>query len=216
MKLAAVREQLCSDPALGGVAFSDAWRTTVDNWLIEHFAEAVRSAGSGDSTDGVALVAVGGYGRGDLAPASDLDLVLVHRSKNAPAQLAEAIWYPIWDEGLKLGHAVRTIGQAMDLGAEDLDTATSLLAVRHLAGDESVSIELATAATGQWRKYAKRYLSMLKNAVEERQARAGEVAFLLEPDLKDGRGGLRDIHSLVGRSGPSGARRWRSRSARQR
>src|SRR4051812_37687751 len=123
MSLATDRDRLLADRTLTGCAFADAWRATVDPWLIERFDAA---AALGDPTS-VALVAVGGYGRGDLAPGSDLDLLLLYRSKNPPAELAEAIWYPIWDEGLKLGHSVRTVKDALGLAAEDLDTATALL-----------------------------------------------------------------------------------------
>jgi [protein-PII] uridylyltransferase len=180
------------DSSLEGMAFSDRWAGEVDRWLIERYEDATRGAGPG----GLALVAVGGYGRGDLSPGSDLDLLLLHGGKAAPAEVAEKIWYPIWDEGLKLGHSVRTTSEALDLAADDLDTATSLLTTRHLAGDRALTDELAAAAGERWRKRSKRYLSMLRSSVAARQARFGEVAYLLEPDLKEGRGGLRDIHAL--------------------
>jgi [protein-PII] uridylyltransferase len=102
----------------------------------------------------------------------------------------------VWDSGLKLGHAVRTVKEALALGADDLDTATALLAVRHLAGDRALSDELATKADLQWRKRARRWLATMAESVRARHRRAGEVAFLLEPDLKEGRGGLRDAQAL--------------------
>ncbi|HWJ99045.1 MAG TPA: nucleotidyltransferase domain-containing protein, partial [Acidimicrobiales bacterium] len=111
----------------------------MDSWLIGLFEAAQASDGD---VGGAALVAVGGYGRGDLAPGSDLDLLLLYRGKNPPAELAEKIWYPIWDEGLKLGHSVRTVKEALDLSAEDLDTATSLLTIRHLAGESGLTAEM--------------------------------------------------------------------------
>ncbi len=145
-------------------------------------------------------MAVGGYGRGELAPQSDLDLVLVHggkrRDQGGLPELAERIWYPIWDQGLKLGHSVRSRSEALRLAADDLDTATSLLDIRHLAGDRSVSIELADQALAQWRKDAQHRLVELGRSVAERHRTGGEVAFRLEPDLKRGRGGLRDVHAL--------------------
>ena len=192
MSLAGQRDRLKADAGLTGGAFSEAWRAEVDPWLVGVFAAAVAAHGA----EGLALVAVGGYGRGDLAPGSDLDLLLLHRSKQPPAEVAEAVWYPIWDEGLKLGHSVRTVAQALDLAADDLDTATSLLTTRHLAGDEALTAELAEAAAAQWKKRNKKFLGMLRDSVAARQAQYGEVAFLLEPDLKEGRGGLRDIHAL--------------------
>ena len=110
--------------------------------------------------------------------------------------VADRIWYPIWDAGLKLGHAVRTVKEALALAADDLDTATGLLQVRHLAGDRRLTDELARKAELGWRKRSKRWLATMARRVRERHARAGEVAFLLEPDLKEGRGGLRDVHAL--------------------
>jgi [protein-PII] uridylyltransferase len=193
MSLAADRERLLGDRTLTGSRFADAWRATVDPWLAERFGAAV--ADRPDPT-GLALVAVGGYGRGDLAPGSDLDLLLLHADKVAPGGVAEAIWYPIWDEGLKLGHSVRTVKEALDLASEDLDTATSLLSARCLAGDDALVAELLEATRTLWAKKGKRLLGQLRLAVAARQAQHGEVAFLLEPDLKEGRGGLRDIHAL--------------------
>jgi [protein-PII] uridylyltransferase len=193
MSLAAARERLMGDPGLRGAAFADAWRATVDPWLAERFGAAVAGAAE---LPRLALVAVGGYGRGDLAPGSDLDLLLLHDAKVAPAAVAEAIWYPIWDEGLKLGHSVRTVKEALDLAGEDLDTATSLLSARCLAGDPALVEELLDGVRTLWSKKGKRLLGQLRLSVGARQAQHGEVAFLLEPDLKEGRGGLRDIHAL--------------------
>ncbi len=193
MTLAADRDRLLADGSLRGCAFADAWRATVDPWLVDRFTAATEGP---PERDDLALVPVGGYGRGDLAPGSDLDLLLLYRGKNPPGEVAEKIWYPIWDEGLKLGHSVRTSKEALDLSAEDLDTATSLLTIRHLAGDEALTAELSAAAAAQWTKRSKRFLAMLRDSVAARQTQQGEVAFLLEPDLKEGRGGLRDIHAL--------------------
>lgn len=153
---------------------------------------------------GVALVAVGGYGRGELSFQSDIDVVLVHSGRRAMGretgpdlrEVADRIWYPIWDAGLKLGHAVRTVDEALALAADNLDTATSLLEVRAIGGDEALADELATKALRLWRKRSRRFLATMAERVRRRHADAGEVAFLLEPDLKEGRGGLRDVHAL--------------------
>ena len=193
MTLARDLDRLKADATLRGTAFSDAWRATVDPWLAARFDQA-RSAHP--VAGRVALVAVGGYGRGDLAPGSDLDVLLLHDARSAPKDLAEAIWYPIWDEGLKLGHSVRTPDEALRLAAEDLDTATSLLSCRAVAGDVDLVAELSDGVQTLWSKRGKRLLGQLRESVAARQARFGEVAFLLEPDLKEGRGGLRDIQSL--------------------
>ena len=92
-----------------------------DEWLAELFDNA-----DGEKT-GMALVAVGGYGRQELAPGSDLDLILTYKDGYDADSLANQIWYPIWDEGLKLGHAVRTVERSLRLAETDLETATALL-----------------------------------------------------------------------------------------
>jgi [protein-PII] uridylyltransferase len=149
----------------------------------------------------VALVAVGGYGRGDLCPGSDLDVLLVHDRRDRADRkevegLAEQVWYPLWDAGLKLGHAVRTVKEAVSLAADDLDTATSLLDTRLIVGDARLADDLAERARKSWQAKPARWLRALGARVAERHEQSGEVAFLLEPDVKDGRGGLRDVHSL--------------------
>ena len=131
-----------------------------------------------------------------MCPTSDIDLLLVHHKKIEVKALADRIWYPIWDAGLKLGHSVCTVGQALSLAGDDLDTATALLSSRLIAGDTDPVDELAERATAQWTRASRRWLSELDRRVAARHASAGEVAFLLEPDLKEGRGGIRDVHAL--------------------
>ena len=192
MSITEVRAQLAADDSLVGRALCDAWTADVDRWLDELVTVAVEGSDPG----GVALVAVGGYGRGELSLQSDIDVLLLHEGRDDIGELADRLWYPIWDARMKLGHAVRTVKEALALAADDLDTATGLLQVRHLAGDRRLTDELATKAELQWRKRAKRWLAAMSARVRERHAQAGEVAFLLEPDLKEGRGGLRDVHAL--------------------
>ncbi|MBA3289091.1 MAG: [protein-PII] uridylyltransferase, partial [Acidimicrobiia bacterium] len=105
-------------------------------------------------------------------------------------------WYPLWDAGLKLGHAVRSIDDALALAGDDLDTATSLLTARPLAGDDELGRRIVTDGLARFRRSGRRWLDALRSQVIERREQAGDVAFLLEPDLKDGHGGLRDVHTL--------------------
>ena len=184
------RERLLADRNLSGAAWCEAYTGLVDQWLAALFDAASPPA------SGVALVAVGGYGRSELCPSSDIDVMLVHDKRVDVRDLAERIWYPIWDEGLKLGHSVCTVRQALSLAGDDLDTATALLSARLVAGDERVVTELGERAHAQWRGGARRWLEELARRVDERHASAGEVEFLLEPDLKEGRGGMRDVHAL--------------------
>ncbi len=189
-RLATVR----ADPALRGFEFCRAYTSAVDAWLAALYTAA------GGSSEGLALVAVGGYGRRELCPGSDLDLILLHggarRDRGDLMRLAERLWYPIWDRGMKLGHAVRTVKEAVSLAGSDLNTATAQLDTRLLVGDADLAAELSRRAAHQWRATGTRWLGALRDSVAERHAQAGEVAFLLEPDLKEGRGGLRDVHAL--------------------
>ena len=185
------RAALLAVPDLLGVPRARALSDLVDGW-VTHLFEGVAAG-----VPGVALAATGGYGRRELAPQSDLDLLLLHDGRQAAiGAVADGLWYPIWDEGVKLGHAVRTPKETISLASEDLDTATTLLQIRHLAGDAALTESVAEKALAQWRKRPKKWLTELRAGVTGRHAQSGEVAFLLEPDLKEGRGGLRDVHAL--------------------
>ena len=184
------RASVLDDPQLAGVALCRAYSDLVDKWLRDLFVAEF------GAIDGVALVAVGGYGRAELSPQSDIDLLLLHDGRPDIASIAERVWYPIWDEGLKLGHSVRTTKEALALAADDLDTATALLSSRCVAGDEGLVDDLATKSRALWQKRAKRWLAETSQRVRDRHAQFGEVAFLLDPELKEGRGGLRDVHAV--------------------
>jgi [protein-PII] uridylyltransferase len=162
-----------------------------DRWL----ASLLRRATGGDVSD-VALAAVGGYGRGELLAGSDLDVVLLHGRRRVVGELADAIWYPIWDSGVKLDHAVRTVDHARRVAAEDLKALLGMLDVRHIAGDPSLAEELRSAVLGDWRSAAPKRLPELAQVCRERAEAHGELAFLLEPDLKEARGGLRDVVAM--------------------
>jgi [protein-PII] uridylyltransferase len=164
-----------------------ARRTTqVDRWLAELLgAEA-----------GVALVAVGGYGRKELLPRSDLDVLLLHGGRDDIAGIADRIWYPVWDSGAELDHAVRTVPQARRVARADLKVALGLLSARHVAGDPDLTERLRAGALEDWRSAAPARLAELHAAHDERARTSGELAFLLEPDLKEARGGLRDVHAI--------------------
>lgn len=143
-----------------------------------------------------ALVAVGGYGRRELTPGSDLDVVLVHRGRTDIAAIADRVWYPIWDSGTRLDHAVRTVPEARAVARDDLKAALGLLNARHVAGDPEITGELRAGVLTDWRTDARRRLGDLIEMAADRAERFGELAFLLEPDLKEARGGLRDVHAV--------------------
>jgi [protein-PII] uridylyltransferase len=164
-----------------------ARRTTqVDRWLAELL---------GAEPD-VALVAVGGYGRREMLPRSDLDVLLLNGGRDDIAGIADRIWYPVWDSGAELDHAVRTVPQARRVARTDLKVALGLLSARHVAGDPDLTERLRAGALEDWRAAAPTRLAELHAAHDERARTSGELAFLLEPDLKEARGGLRDVHAI--------------------
>ncbi len=145
---------------------------------------------------GVALVAVGGYGRKELLPGSDLDVLMLHDGRDGIARIADRIWYPVWDSGARLDHAVRTVPQARRVARSDLKVALGLLHARHVAGDADLTTRLREGALEDWRANARTRLAELKGLHEERARLHGELAYLLEPDLKESRGGQRDVHAI--------------------
>jgi [protein-PII] uridylyltransferase len=187
------RARLFADTTTTGSAWCEFHREAVDSWLTSLFEEVAAADGIRPPA---ALVAVGGYGRGDLCPRSDIDVMLVHEKGFDAAALADRLWYPIWDTGIHMGHSVSTPAQALSLAASDLETATSLLSLRPIAGDAALAERLRAAAVEQWRSNAKQWLTQLAISVRERHATRGDVAFAQEPDLKEDRGGLRDVQAL--------------------
>ncbi|MCX5375594.1 [protein-PII] uridylyltransferase [Streptomyces sp. NBC_00091] len=192
---AAARLRLLHEESRSGPSRRSALSGLTDHWLNALFAQAARETG----VRGAALVAVGGYGRADLSPRSDLDLLLLHDGKAQPGQLsalADRLWYPVWDLGLALDHSVRTPGEARKTAAEDLKVHLGLLDARLVSGDAGLLAGLRTSVLADWRNQAPRRLPQLHALCRERAERAGELRFLLEPDLKEARGGLRDATAL--------------------
>ncbi|WP_326679933.1 [protein-PII] uridylyltransferase [Streptomyces sp. NBC_01237] len=192
---AAARLRLLQEKAQSGPPRRAALARLTDDWLTGLFTAAAEHAG----VRGAALVAVGGYGRGELSPRSDLDLLLLHDGSadaGALAALADRIWYPVWDLGLSLDHSVRTPGEARRTAGEDLKVQLGLLDARAVAGDLGLVAGLRTAILADWRNQAPRRLPALDELCRERAERMGELQFLLEPDLKEARGGLRDATAL--------------------
>ena len=147
----------------------------------------------------VALTAVGGYGRGELAPGSDLDILILHDGSNKADDLSQFIngfLYPLWSAGRAVDHSVRTRAQTRDIAAEDIRVALGLLDLRFIQGNKDLFATVDEDSRDSWRNNQKRNLPKLRESLEERANRSGELAFLLEPDLKEARGGLRDINAL--------------------
>lgn len=184
-RYAAARGEILRRPGPPGPGRRTALVELTDQWLRALFELA------GGRRHRAALVAVGGYGRGDLAVGSDLDLLVLHR--DGSGGFADRIWYPIWDVRVKLDHSVRTAAEARRLAAADLRVMLGLLDARAVAGDELLVEELLTSIRADWRAFALKRMDELRASVAERRERNGEVAYMLEPDLKESYGGLRDL-----------------------
>jgi [protein-PII] uridylyltransferase len=148
--------------------------------------------------EGVALVAVGGLGRRECAPRADVDLVLVHDGHPGIGTIADALWYPVWDAKIGLDHSVRTLPEALSVAHDDVKVGLALLDARHVAGDATLADRLRRSALDLWRRTAARGLPALRELAEARWQAHGELAFLLEGDVKEARGGLRDVGLLRG------------------
>jgi [protein-PII] uridylyltransferase len=158
-------------------------------------------AAIGSPATGAALVAVGGYGRRELSPRSDLDVVLVVRDGCDAADvatLAERLWYPLWDANVALDHSVRSERELRAAAHDDFRVALGLLDMRHVAGDPALTLATRSTALADWRRGAKRRLPALATATRARWERVGDLGHATTPDLKEAHGGLRDVVTLRG------------------
>jgi [protein-PII] uridylyltransferase len=145
----------------------------------------------------VALAAVGGYGRGELSPGSDLDITILHNFKNRKLdEFISDFLYPIWSNGSSVDHSVRTIEELLEIGKSDVRVVLGALELRFVAGNQDLVTEASERNLKLWQANCKNYFPILRSSITERTERSGELAFLLEPDLKEARGGLRDINIL--------------------
>ncbi|PZF81280.1 [protein-PII] uridylyltransferase [Jiangella anatolica] len=189
-RFVALRRAIVDDDSLGAARRAQTLSELADGWLARLFADVPETA-----RRGFALVAVGGYGRQELLPGSDLDVLLL-AGRGDPAVVADAIFYPVWDAGLALDHSVRTPGEALSVAATDLKAALGLIDARHVAGDPALTDALRSGVRDAWRKQAPSRLPELAAMCRERAASVGELAHLLEPDLVQAHGGLRDTLAL--------------------
>jgi [protein-PII] uridylyltransferase len=190
-RLKAVREELFAAGPPPGRAWCTAWTAAVDAALVELVTPATQRHPR------LAVVAVGGYGRAELCPGSDVDLLLVHDGLDGDElePVVREVVYPLWDVGLTVGYAVRDRREAV-AAVDDLDTATAVLDLRPVAGDRGLAYEIRSSAIHRLKRRPQRFLQALARADGERRAKAGDAAEVLEPNLKDGAGGMRDVQSL--------------------
>ena len=169
-----------------------------DRFLSQLFHKAVQDLGEAELGKEIALAAVGGYGRGELSPGSDLDILFIHSGRVSSEKLkalVNEVLYPLWNTK-SVDHSVRTRSETRDAAISDLRVATGLLDIRLITGNADLVANVQSDALELWRKNAKEKLQDLHKSLQERHTRAGELAYLLEPDLKEARGGLRDIQAL--------------------
>ncbi|MER9873360.1 [protein-PII] uridylyltransferase [Mesorhizobium sp. M0195] len=167
--------------------------------LYDFAASHVYRVKNPSSAERMAVVAVGGYGRGTLAPGSDIDLLFLLPYKQTPwgEQIVEYMLYMLWDLGLKVGHATRNIDECLRLSRTDITIRTSILEARFLWGEQKLYDELLQRFDHEVvRTTGPEYVQAKLAERDERHAKAGESRYLVEPNVKDGKGGLRDLQTL--------------------
>src|SRR5580700_5803207 len=176
----------------------------VDVLLQYVFGAAATSArGNGPAKFPLALIALGGYGRGELNPFSDIDVMLLHHQEKKGIsphleEMVQQVLYLLWDSGFKVGHSTRSIKEAVAQANRDMRTKTAMLESRFLAGDA----ELAREFRGQFRSkcvngYEREYVELRMQDQVARHKKFGDSVYLQEPNLKSGCGGLRDYQNLL-------------------
>lgn len=185
------RAELVVDRQLRGAAFGAALADLVDRILGDALAE-------NPGASSWAVLAMGSYARRELAPGSDVDVMLLHdggRRGTPHADAAGALWYPLWDAGFTLGQSVRSVKEALAVADDDLDALTALLDLRLVHGDRELATELSRRVRDLAPRRRERVVGALATAASERFEQPGPIAEMLEPDLKNGAGGLRDLQA---------------------
>jgi [protein-PII] uridylyltransferase len=195
-----VRER--HDGGASGLAVVTAYTDAIDRLVRFLFGNATLHFETRNPliTQRCAILAQGGYGRGELNPYSDIDLLVLYPWKVTPyvETIADAILYPLWDAGLQVGHALRNVRESARWAARDLKAKTAILDARYLCGDESVFAEFDAAMREHvWSANQAGFVREKLAESVERHQRAGDSIYLLQPQLKDGKGGLRDVHTAL-------------------
>ena len=181
---------------LSGQALLRGHSKLVDEFVLDCFLEA-EVAGAEES---VALVALGGYGRQELFPYSDIDLMILYRAevRDDVGQIADSVLYPLWDNGLEVGHGVRSVDEAVELAADDFYFRVALLDARLLAGSQLLYFELLSTYREKYIEGQRQeFVETMERFRLERRKKYGVHSFLLEPHIKEGKGGLRDIQAML-------------------
>ncbi|BET68836.1 [protein-PII] uridylyltransferase [Opitutales bacterium ASA1] len=188
-----------------GLRIAQARSNVVDVLLQRLIAPALQQLANGDRDPAATLVALGGYGRAELCPLSDIDIMFLFpdsvkeaRLKEMQQKLTDEVLYTLWDLGLKIGHSFRTISDTLTEARSDIQTKTSLLEARYLAGSENTYRTFAQAYRNFFLKEnPKGYISARLEDQASRRKKFGDTVFLQEPDIKNGVGGLRDFQNAI-------------------
>jgi [protein-PII] uridylyltransferase len=176
-----------------------AMQDAIIQLLFEFVGKHLYQSDNPSEAERMAVVATGGYGRGLLAPGSDIDLLFLLPYKQTAwgESMAEAILYCLWDMGLKVGHATRAVDECIRQAKADMTIRTSILEARFLLGDRTLFDTLTTRFDKEIvQGTAAEFVTAKLAEREERHRRAGQSRYLVEPNVKDGKGGLRDLHTL--------------------
>ncbi len=197
-KLRAQRETLEElwKKGLSGQALLLEQSRLADEFIIEHF----HKAGDAKGAESVALIALGGYGRSELFPYSDIDLLILFRedAKEEMEKIANGVLYPLWDTGLDVGHGVRTIAECLDFAKEDFFFQVAMLDARLLVGSRQLFDELLANYKTEFIEGSRdAFVHAMKSFRSDRRKRYGSHSYLLEPNVKESKGGMRDIQAML-------------------
>ncbi len=195
-----LKEEYFKKPS--GRRFAKRHSDIVDAIITDLYNKALDNHGRKISTDlkDIAIIALGSYGRRELCPFSDIDLMVLHNLKDKAliTQVSEKIFYPLWDLGLQVGHGTRTIKESLSQASTNFELQTALLDTRLVAGDPVFFYKLQDSLIKRTRsRGGRRFLQNILKEGAARHAQYGQAAYLLEPDIKEGEGGLRDIHAIM-------------------
>lgn len=181
---------------LSGQALLAEQSRLADQFIVEHFEKVSSTIGP----ESVAVIALGGYGREELFPYSDIDLLILFREevRDGIEHVVDGVLYPLWDTGLDVGHGVRTVKECLEHAGDDFFFQVAMLDARLLAGAESLFRELQEKYQAAFVDGAReRFVGSMKQFMVSRRKRYGSHSYLLEPNIKESRGGMRDIQAML-------------------
>ncbi len=195
------RDRLISDFIDGNEHnFIEKHTSLFDEYFCDSFERSLAGQKMNISKNPYAIIALGGYGRGEQCLFSDIDMLLLFSKKNSAKakELVREIIYPLWDIGMDVSHATMTVSESVRLANTDFETLTSMLDSRFICGKSDIYFELRERLRVKINSFRKgKLISKLIDTSKDRHLRFGDSSYLLEPNLKDGQGGLRDYHTIL-------------------